>query len=786
MTHSSKKCTRAALFTALACLVAGPAAAQSVLEEVIVTAQKRAEAVSDIPIAITAITSDQMKSLGILTKQDIANFTPSMSYQETAGGDEGNRIYLRGIGRQTNITGTEPGVGLYNNGFYAAEVRALSGSVDRIERIEILRGPQGTLYGRNTTGGAINVITKQPGDELEHIARVRAGNYKARSIELTSSGPIIDNVGYLLHYTKSDQDSFYDNVSGPDPVGVDERYIEGQLEVDFSDNINWNLRYSSARYEIEALKLAKLDGYRNEPGAPSKLVPVALNAEVFSLLPVGPGQSDPFKISSDFQGSVKFDNNDNYQSILTIDLDAMGIRLLNGYETYNWYGQKDYDGVVAPASALESIGQDQTSTQHELQFISNGEGNIDWVVGLFYFEDELDLPYTINDSNNPFLIDNISGVANPEGIVYRQVGVLDSTSKAIYGQLQWRATDLLTLSAGLRYSEDEKEGQETQTIFYDSFLDNCGESFLPAVIASGNPYSNPAGCSRFGSLISDLEGDHKESWDAVSWRLNASYELTDASMAYATVSKGYKPGGFRLGGIQDDPETAANESVVDNEELIAYEIGYKGAIFDALSLNTAIFYYDYTDMQVQLAILDPRSGIVNFKLANASSAKVYGFELESIWAVTEKLTLLGNYSYLHSEFLDDFFVSDTKTNIVRNVKGNELNRTPNNKFTLAAYYVQPVGAGDIVFTVNYSYVDDQYVTVFNDDIETIESYQQVNARVSWQPTSEAYEVALFGRNLTDELSFANDYLVTALEDGARRSGNPISPRVYGVEVAVFF
>lgn len=786
MSHSSAKCTRAALFTALASLVAGPVTAQSVLEEIIVTAQKRAEAVSDIPIAITAITSDQMNALGIITKQDIANFTPSMSYRETVSGGGGNRIYLRGIGRETNATGTEPGVGIYNNGFYTSEAGVLSGSVDRIERIEILRGPQGTLYGRNTTGGAVNVVTKQPGDEFEHIARVRAGNYNLLSIELTSSGPITDNVGYLLHYTKSDQDSFYDNVSGPDPIGVNADYIEGQIEVDFSDNINWHMRYVTARYENEAFKPAKLDGYRNEPGAPSKLGEIALNPELFSLLAVGPGQSDPFKLSADVKGSAKLDDSDNYQSTLTIDLEAMRIRLLNGYQSSSWYAQTDFDGVVSPASYFELTGQDETATQHEVQLISNGKGAIDWVVGLFYFDSKLDQPYTIGDDNNPFLIDNISGAVNPKGTVYRQVGQLDSTSKAIYGQLEWRATDRLALSAGLRYSEDEKEGHESQAIFYDSFLDNCGESFLPEVIASGNPYSNPVGCSRFGALVSDLEDDHKESWDAVSWRLNASYELTEASMAYATVSNGYKPGGFRLGGMQDDPQTDANESVVENEELIAYEIGYKGTIFETLSLNTAVFYYDYTDIQVQLSILDPSSGIVNFKLANASRSKVYGFELESIWAATEKLTLLGNYSYLHSEFLDDFFVSDTKTNIVRNVKGNELNRTPNHKFTLAAYYVQPVGAGDIVFTANYSYVDEQYVTVFNDDIESIEIYQQVNARVSWQPTSEAYEVALFGRNLTDELSFANEYLVSGLADGARRSGRPINPRVYGVEVAVFF
>ena len=185
-------------------------------------------------------------------------------------------------------------------------------------------------------------------------------------------------------------------------------------------------------------------------------------------------------------------------------------------------------------------------------------------------------------------------------------------------------------------------------------------------------------------------------------------------------------------------------------------------------------------------ILDPRSGIVTSKLANASSTEVYGFEIESTWAATERLIVLGNYSYLNSEYQDDFFVSDNKTGDVRNVKGNELNRTPNNKFSLAAIYSQPVGDGALVFSGNYSWIDDQYVTVFNDDIETIESYYQLNGRISWQPSSGRYEIAAYGLNLTDELSYANDYSVSALVDGVRRSGRPINPRTYGIEAAIFF
>ena len=791
MKHQLNQHARKILFTALASLSAGSVFAQGMLEEVIVTAQKRETTLSDTPIAITALSADMIKDLGIYTAQDVANFTPSMSFQEEAGGGEGNRVYLRGIGRETNVLGTEPGVGVYNNGFYSTESAALAQPVDLVERIEILRGPQGTLFGRNTTGGAINVVTKKPGDEFEHIARARVANYNATTVELTSSGPITEKVGYLVHYSQLKADSFYENVSGRDPRGADSDYVEAQLSVDFTDNIDWNFRYYSAGYKSETLRRSKLDGYRNEPGAPSKLGSLVINPELFSPVAVAPDQSDPFKRSSDFDGVVEVNDQEAYQSTLSLDFDLVTVRMLNGYQDYTFDSAKDYDGTASPVSYVETIGQTDTTTQHELQFISNGDGSVDWVVGLFYLKNEVEQPFWLTDANNPFLINNrmgdfSPGLENPEGKFYYQKGDIEIESKAIYSQFDWAATDQLSLSAGLRYSEDEKEGDEARQIVYDSVLDFCGEAFLPGLIAGGDPYATPAGCFRGGFLVSDEEADHKDDWDAVNWRLNASYNFGEDNMVYATVATGYKPGGFRLGGMQDLEETPQDESVVDNEDLISYELGYKGTIADVLYVSSALFYYDYEGIQVELDVLDPVSGIVTDKLVNASDTEVYGFEVESVWAATEKLRVMANYSYLTSEYKDDFFVSDIKSDEVRNAKGNELNRTPNNKFNLAVSYAQPIGNGSLLFTGNYSWIDDQYMSVFNDDIETVESYEQLNGRISWQPNSGKYEVAIYGINLTDEESFANDLDVSALSDGVRRNGRPINPRVYGLEAAIFF
>jgi len=756
------------------------------VEEVIVTAEKREASLQDTSIAISVMNSDTLKDLNIYSQQDISNFTPNMSYQESAGGGEGNRIYIRGIGRETSSTGTDPGVGIYNNGFYTTEAGVLSGSFDRIARIEVLRGPQGTMYGRNTTGGAINVVAKKPGDKMENIARLRGDNYNMSNVDFTSSGPLNDNVGYLIHYSQIEQDSFFTNVSGPDPKGIDADYVEAQLDFDFTDNINWNMRYFSSSFDNEALELNKLDGYRNEAGAPSKLGRLVINPDLFSPLAEAP--TDPWDISSDMVGFVGIDDQKTYQSTLTINTDAMQIKILNGYQDYSWYGEKDFDGTASPVSYVEKIGQAETNKQHEIQFISNGDGDVSWVAGLFYYNVELNQPYTLADAANPWLI----GTTNPDGIFYSQTGILDATSKAAYGQVDWQANDKLAMSFGLRYSEDEKQGSETQLQIYDSVVDFCGgESLLPFVQSFG-PYFDLAALSpaltgcRFGMIVGGGAAEHEAKWDSLDWRINTTYQLSDNRMIYATLSSAYKPGGFRLGGLQDLAATPVNESIVDNEDLLAYEVGFKGNLSDTFAVSTAAFYYDYSDLQVELAILDPISGIATNKLANASSATIFGLEVESQWRATEKLTILANVSYLDTEYTDDFFVSDNKTNTIRNANGNELNRSPNNKLNLAAYYLQPIDNGSILYTGNYTQVAKQFVTVFNDDIETIDSYSQLNARISWTPNSEEYEISVYGSNLTDELSYANDYAVTGLADGVRRNGRPISPRIYGVEIAVFF
>jgi iron complex outermembrane receptor protein len=779
----------------------------SMLEEIIVTAEKRESSVQETPIAITAITSDQLRDLGIYSQQDIANFTPNMSYQESAGGGEGNRIYLRGIGRETSSTGTDPGVGIYNNGFYTTEAGVLSGSFDRIARIEVLRGPQGTLFGRNTTGGAINVVAKKPGEASENIVRLRAGNYGMSNVDITSSGPINDRVGYLLHYSNLQQDSFFTNLSGADPKGTDSDYIEAQLDVDFTDNINWHMRYFSARFDNETLNLSKLDGYRNEPGAPSKLGELVINPELFS--PLSDAPADPFDISSDIVGFVGIDDQRTYHSTLSIDLPALQIKILNGYQDYSWYGEKDFDGTASPVSYVEKIGQAETNKQHEIQFISNDDGDISWVAGLFYYSVQLDQPYTLTDAANPYLINAanpyyIHGTPtfdNPDGQFYYQVGQLDATSKAAYGQIDWQVNDKLALSFGARYSEDEKDGFEYQTQVYDAVLDYCSEAFLPYMTGGYGAYFDPASVSpaatgcRFGIVAGGGQASHNAKWDALDWRINASYDLSADSMVYATLSTAYKPGGFRLGGLQDDASTSVNESIVDNEDLLAVEFGYKGIIGDSLSLSAALFYYDYSDLQVELAILNRDTGIVTAKLANASSATLFGLEIESKWAATDQFTLLANLSMLETEYDDDFFVSDNKrpnidpstnTDTVRNVKGNELNRSPNHKLSVAAYFVQPTDSGNWVISGNYSHIGEQFMTVFNDPIETVSSYSQLNARIAWKPASNGYELSIFASNLTDELSYANDYSVSSFADGVRRSGRPINPRTYGIELGIFF
>ena len=793
-------------------------AVSSLMEEIIVTSQKREQTLQDTPVAITAFTGDQMSDLGIVSIQDISNFTPSMSYQEAAGGGEGNRIYIRGIGRETNVLGTEPGVGIYGDGFYTNESGALLAGVDRIERIEVLRGPQGTLYGRNTTGGAINVVSKRPSDEFEGVIRFNAGSYSTRVGQFTLSGPLNDRVRYFAHHSSYTQDSFYTNVSGDNPIGRDESYSEVQLNVDVTDRVNWNLRATDASFNNETIGFQNLGN--NFTSGPLKLGELVVNPELFASRAVSPSAADPFDIDSDFQGSVHLSNNYNYQSTLNIEFDSMTVRMLNGSFEMEWQGEKDYDGTSSPVSYTEEIAQIEESTQHEIQFISKGDGAVSWVAGVFYYDNELLQPYTLHDYGNPYLANVITlpyyaPKANPEQAFYHQSGQLEAQTSAIYGQLDWQVSDDLVVTAGLRYSEDKKTGNEQQQVIIDTL--GCGFNYYPgtgvpfslpfyapadysAFVANGNPFADACPAddeARYALEYTNKSAYHSAKWDSITWRLNASLSLTENSQAYATVSTGYKSGGFRLGGMQDDPATAVNESIVKEEILTSFELGYKGAITDSLNVNAAAYFYDYSDMQVELSILNPDSGIATSLLANAPSVDVYGFEMEATWAATDNLTVLASYSYNESEITEEFLVGDLKTYIfnpltlanpplIRDAKGNELNRSPRNKIAIGAFHIQPFDSGTLVTSATYSNIDKQYVSVHNDDVESIDDYSKLDARISWQAANGNYEVSVYGDNLTDELSYANGYAVGNQQMGNRLSGRAIAPRTVGAELVFFF
>jgi len=781
------------------------------MEKIVVTAQKRIQSLKDTPVAITALSSEKMNELGIVSQQDISNFTPSMSYQEEAGGGEGNRIYMRGVGRETSVLGTEPGVGLYDNGFYTGESGVLGASPDRVERIEILRGPQGTLYGRNTTAGAITVIAKRPTDELEGTARVNMGSYSNLIGELTLSGPINEAVRYLVNYRNRSQDSYYTNVSGADPIGLDEEYVEAQLDVDFSENVNWNLRYFKSQYENESLRMQVLAPYFNN--SPLKLGAIVVNPELFSDLAVSPSVNDPFDIDSDIQGIVKLEGNNTYQSTLNVEFESFSLKALNGYAEQDWSSVKDYDGTSSPVSFLEKVGQNDWSMQHEIQLISNGDGDVNWVAGLFYYKNDQSQPYSLIDEGNPYLKDGaVAGGPNPDSSFYQQLGELKSETTALYGQVDWDASDKLVLTAGLRYSEDKKEGRETQQIHYDTL--GCGFNILPGLgnpfstdagfafvdysgfVAAGNPLADacPADANpRFAAEIVNAEATHKASWDAVTWRLGANYSVNDDSQLYATVSSGYKAGGFRLGGMQDDPTTEVNESIVDEETLISYELGYKANLSDSLSVNVAAYQYQYKDMQVEVDVLND-SGLVTSLLTNAPKVDINGFELEGNWAATDKLSFLVSYSFNDSSIEEDYFVGDNKTfptfgsdePLVRNVKGNRLNRSPKNKFAVGAYFVQPLESGTLVASATYASIDRQFITIFNDEIESIPSYNKTDVRLSWKDNDDKYEISIYGKNLTDEVSYANGYSIRTQQEGNRATGRSIAPRTFGAELVYRF
>ncbi len=753
----------------LACAISGIAtltvvsmpgnAAETMLEEVIVTAQHRAENVQDIPIAVTALSSDEMKKADIFDAGSIAQHTPGLNYAEFSPGQA--IPSLRGISSADDGAGLDNSVALFLDGVYIGRGASINFDMFDLERVEVLRGPQGTLFGRNAIGGAINVVSSKPSDELNAKFGATIGNEGILRYQGLVSGPLSDTLAGKITVNHREHDGFVDNVLlGTELQDEDQTSVRGQLKLSLETS-DWLLSVDAMEDDREDMGRTGVND-----NAPLSLI-MAANGVNDARENASPsdGFSEREANGISLQGDISFDN-----GVLTT------ITAFRHAET-DWEMASVGAGLGALGlpfdEVIDDIVEDIDTFSQELRWTSTLDGNFNYTVGLYYFMEDTDRTEifritragTYGDPTSPFRMTDVG----PQDVIGNEYArtANETTSYAIYGQGTWEINEQWHLTFGARYTVDDKD--------YTAESVNCDlvAANDPSII--GTQFENFAPCGgTAGSLniiAEAFEVNPSDDWDDFSPKLALQYYPNDSFMFFASASNGFKSGGFA--GSQGVESSASTP--VDPETALNYEIGFKGDLLDnTLRLNLTAFYTDYEDLQVVRFGPVPGSAFGTFITTNLGEAEITGGEIEFTWYATANLRISGFYAYLDTE-VDDLIIETTGG--VIDASGKELTRAPQKSSNVSINYNLPTEIGEFDFRLEYSYSDEARQDYIDDRIFT-DQYEVWDARVGWISNDEKWEVALWGKNLQDDDYISHQYVI-----GPGGIGVWGAPRTYGMSVS---
>jgi len=793
-----------------AVLLAGASAASAQLEEVIVTAQKREQGANDIGMAISTLSGDAMQELRVLDSTDLAIAIPGLTYADT--GLSVPVYTLRGVGFNEESVQAAATVGVYNDQIGVPFPIMTRGLLMDNERVEVLKGPQGTLFGRNSTGGAINFIANKPTDEFEASVTAGYSRFETADLEAFVSGPITDSIrGRIAARTIQSGEGWQKSVSRDDDHGEYDKYsLRGLLAVDVTDSIDLLLRADYWEDNSDSIVPSfQSPAYQGLFGSANPIVEGLLdtgdNARVSTLNEDDNRDADWAGGNNRLGGAPELDmNTRSFSATLNWAInDALILTSLTSYSKFendssyqnDGFGgmptDKTFGGLTAQ-DTIAAVVRDQYDAYDELghsHFTNDSEieswfqelriqgeyDNLTWIVGANYADDDVNTRtlQLVDMSTNT----NISFFPFPGEIGLQTVDNIsqqDGTTWAVFAHTEWQFADAWKLTLGLRYDEDEKDfkgctgdngdGDTTQYI-----------ATLVTVAAGVVPDVEPGGCITFpegsftGSLI-EKELDE----DSTSGKVALDWNVTDDILTYASYSRGYKSGSF--------PTLATNaESQLDpvvQEKVDAYEIGMKARLADgAMQLNAAAFYYDYTDKQL-LGRVPTIFGALG-ALVNVPESEVTGAEFDLQWAPVDGLVLGLAATYLDTEVKD--FENFNQLGQPQDFDGSDFPLTPEWQGTAMARYEWSLANGMTAHVggdVSYS---DDFISDYEgqnglaDPAFDLDGATLYGARAGISSADERWSAVLWGRNLSDEFQPLNTRKMT---DGlVRYTGQP---RTYGV------
>jgi iron complex outermembrane receptor protein len=853
------------------------AAATTTIEELVVTAEKREQNLQDVPVAVSAFTDNKRELVGINSIQDMTNFTPGLTYNSST-----DRISLRGVGRLTNVLSGDASVANYNDGVYETFAVQAGRSTLFLDRVEVLRGPQGTLYGRNAIGGAINEISKRPTEDWYAEARATYESYNHYILEAAASGPV-PFYNKLQWRLSGDWDRQTDGwakstIPGAPDEGnvINEWFLEGQLQGKFfDDRLEFWAKYGQGvwhngaggpgggsggwtRGPFPTYEWGQA-GIQLNAGFPCNPLSTAKNVvNVSTQGCTNPSEGTPWSIARVIPYVVRLPVYNTEAIHLTWHAKNFDIRYITGGVTYHYKltgptstaGGSLINTSTSPITSYDLISGTNVRPQeafdyreynhfwsHEINLVSTWDNPLQYVLGAYYFHQTYRQPvFTHIDQDaqpqwfGPFLLPGTfcfetGGVCAPSiGRRYDNRPESEATSWAGFGQIDWKFIPDWKLTLGLRYSHDEKKGEESVRLLCWGTA-TCYGGFPPEVFGflGGTPQvaditafavSNPApgtplprGITSF-TTIDPTTGlasrTYDSTWQAWTGTAGIEWQPTPDTNVYAKYSRGYKSGGFYVGIFT----FLAPNAWADKESVDSWEIGLKKDFGKRLQTNFAAYYYDYKNLQVPIPVISGTGAFaqVATNFINVPKSVSYGFEAEITWLPIENLQILANYSYndAHVEEGSALDVADpsavqpgakplspavacgspnpaAQTDALcdpwtgieqrpQDLKDSPLPNAPKNKVAINGNYTfRNLWGGDVVASLTWIWRDEQFGTLFDRPYNRSPSWTQTDARLTWTSANGKNRVIVYGKNIFNQIGYDGGAL------GSRFAGFIVDP-----------
>ena len=720
---------RAALLASIAIpglAVSAPVLAQSAMadegeggDEIIVTARRREENLQDVPIAVSAFSGEALEMRGAIDLTDIGNITPNTTLETSRGSNSTLSAFIRGIGQQDPVSGFEPGVGIYLDDVYLNRPQAAVLDIYDVERIEVLRGPQGTLYGRNTIGGAVKYVTKRLPQDVSVQVRGTVGTYGQADGVITASAPLGDIVRVGGSFARLSRGGFGDNLTtGLENYNKDVWAARGTIELGgYGEPVSIRI---SGDYSRD----------KSDPRGGHRLIP--------GLLSGAPVLDDVY----DTRGGLVDPKQDieayGLAMNISVDLsDSLTLRSISAWRKDSTYTPIDFDALPAVDVDVPG-GYFNEQISQEVQLLVDA-GPLNGMIGAYYLDATAD---TLFDVRLFTTLNGLTAFTN---------AAVDTETYAVFGDFTYDFSEQFSLSVGGRYTWDAR----TANILRQNYL------------GGGSPFFGGAGVP-FGAASTNFNG--KRSFKKFTPRVSVSFKPTPDHNIYASYSQGFKGGGFDPRGVGTNaPDLNGNGIRGENDEVAAflsfrpesvdsYEVGYKGNLFDGgLTFALAGFYADYTDVQIPGSVACIVGGLPSFcgVTSNAGKATFKGVELEfnarlgeSFATDGDRLNLLGAVGYIDAQF-DEYItnIANVPTDVA---EFRDIQNTPAWTASATLAYMTPIGAGRLNLGTTLSYRSSTSQFEIPNPYIDQSGYALVDASIVYTSPDDKWSIGIHGKNLTDK------------------------------------